>query len=83
LKDGNLYSTYLQGVLPDEALRLSGKYSFTARGRDGHDILYEFNIGAGPEITGLSLNTSCGSNSERETDTAIPAIYQCSFHNEG
>lgn len=56
LKDGQLYSTYLQDILPEEGLRFSGGNSLTAKGSDGHDIRYEFITGDGAEITALALN---------------------------
>ena len=56
LKDGNLYSTYLHDILPDQPLTFSGNNSLTAKGKDGHDIRYNFIAGPGEEIIALDLN---------------------------
>lgn len=56
LKDGNLYSTYLHDILPDQPLTFSGNNSLTAKGKDGHDIRYNFIAGSGEEIIALDLN---------------------------
>jgi CubicO group peptidase (beta-lactamase class C family) len=56
LKKGKLYSSYLQNVLPEEELHFNGNNSLIAKGHNGRDIRYEFIVGAGNEITALSLN---------------------------
>ncbi|MDR7132783.1 CubicO group peptidase (beta-lactamase class C family) [Algoriphagus sp. 4150] len=56
LKDGNLYSTYLDEIMPDLPLVFSGNNSLTAAGNDGHGIHYRFNVGSQSEITSLTLN---------------------------
>jgi Beta-lactamase class C and other penicillin binding proteins len=56
LKDGELYSTYLNDLMPAEPLTFSGNNSLIAKGRDGYDIRYNFIAGSGSEIKALSLN---------------------------
>ena len=56
LKDGKLYSTYLEDHLPNQPLVFSGNNSLTAEGLNGHNIRYNFLVGPGATIKGLSLN---------------------------
>jgi CubicO group peptidase (beta-lactamase class C family) len=56
LKDGRLYSTYLEDVLPDQALSFSGNNSLTAAGDKGYDIQYQFIAGPCLTIKALVLN---------------------------
>ncbi len=56
LKDGNLYSTYLDEILPDQPLVFSGNNSLTVAANGGHEIHYRFNVGSRSEITSLNLN---------------------------
>ncbi|WP_158624880.1 serine hydrolase domain-containing protein [Gynurincola endophyticus] len=56
LKEGKLYSTYLQDMLPEQELYFSGENSLTVKGSNGHDIRYEFIPGKGNEFKALVLN---------------------------
>ncbi|SKB38242.1 hypothetical protein SAMN05660226_01050 [Parapedobacter luteus] len=56
LKDGRLYSTYLEKVLPDLPLSFSGSNSLKAVGYDGHAMEYQFTTGPGSAIKALTLN---------------------------
>lgn len=56
LSDGKLYSTYLQELLPNIPLQFSGDNSLTAKGKNGHDIRYEFIPDTENNIKALALN---------------------------
>jgi len=56
LKDGKLYSTYLEQVLPHQPLILSGNNSLKSSGLNGHEINYNFLIDKNSKISVLNLS---------------------------
>ncbi|WP_165305014.1 serine hydrolase [Pedobacter sp. SYP-B3415] len=46
-KDGKLYSTYLEDILPDEPLNWAGANTLKATGTNGHPVIYNFVAVAG------------------------------------
>ena len=56
LKDGKLYSTYLEDVLPQQPLIFSGNNSLKSDGLNGHEINYNFLTDKNSKISVLNLS---------------------------
>jgi CubicO group peptidase (beta-lactamase class C family) len=56
LKDGKLYSTYLEHVLPLQPLIFSGNNSLKSSGLNGHEINYNFITDENSKISVLNLS---------------------------
>jgi hypothetical protein len=56
LKDGKLYSTYLERVLPVQPLIFLGNNSLKSSGLNGHEINYNFLIDKNSKISVLNLS---------------------------
>lgn len=56
LKDGKLYSTYLENVLPLQPLFFSGNNSLKSNGLNGHEINYNFLTDEDSKISVLNLS---------------------------
>jgi CubicO group peptidase (beta-lactamase class C family) len=56
LKDGKLYSTYLEHVLPLQPLTFSGNNSLKSSGLNGHEINYNFLSDKNSKISVLNLS---------------------------
>ena len=56
LKDGKLYSTYLEDVLPQQPLIFSGNNSLKSNGLNGHEINYNFLTDKDSKISVLNLS---------------------------
>ena len=55
VKNGNLYSSYLQDQLPEAPLITTGKNKFKAQGKGNYNIGYEFIAGENSEIKVLNM----------------------------
>ncbi len=55
LKDGSLYSTYLQNDIPTASLTFTGRNAFKGAGKNGYNIIYEFIPEANGNINTLNL----------------------------
>jgi len=56
LKDGKLYSTYLEDVLVEQPLTLSGNNSLKSEGLNGHEINYNFLKDKNSKISVMNLS---------------------------
>ncbi|RFS20004.1 class A beta-lactamase-related serine hydrolase [Chitinophaga silvatica] len=56
LKDGKLYSTYLEQILQPEPLSFSGNNALKSKGLNGHDVNYNFLSDGNSKIIILNLN---------------------------
>lgn len=56
IKDGKLYSTYFEHILPHEPLFFAGDNALKAKGLNGHDISFNFLTDHNGKISVLNLN---------------------------
>ncbi|UEG51497.1 serine hydrolase [Mucilaginibacter daejeonensis] len=55
LKDGSLYSTYLENDIPAKPLTVSGRRAFKGAGKNGYNIIYEFLTDPNGRVTTLNM----------------------------